>query len=185
MRNKKGFTLIELMIAIAILGILMALGAPAMMQYLRNAKIRALAVEMKESLEQTKLEAIRRNNTASVSIYGSSGNSSNQNMLITVDGNSISTRTGTKGEAGLKIYKSVTARGSDTYTELTSLKYESMSFSGNGRISGTPFDLLITGSNGYSECNDDNACFKVVVSAGGSIRMCNKNLLKSNHAQGC
>lgn len=184
MKNK-GFSLIELIVVISIFGIMIAIGTPSIIKYLSNSKIRSISTEIKESIEKAKLEAIKRNNTISIQLFGSNGNANKKNHIISLGNDEIYSTIAKSNESNIKLYKSVTVGLTTTNTELTTLNSASLSFSGNGRISGQTFDLLITGSGGSDSCDSDNACFKVQISSGGSIRMCNNNLQKSNHAQGC
>lgn len=56
-----GFTLIELMVAITIVGILLSVGLPAMRDMLLNQKLRTAASDMHLSLMFARSEAIKRN----------------------------------------------------------------------------------------------------------------------------
>lgn len=56
-----GFTLIELLVALTLAAILLALGAPAMSQYLQIAKVGASTQSLHAGLQAARTEAIRRN----------------------------------------------------------------------------------------------------------------------------
>lgn len=56
----RGFTLIELMVTIALFSILMALAAPPMMQWIRGSKVRAVADSLQNGLRTAQAEALRR-----------------------------------------------------------------------------------------------------------------------------
>jgi len=56
-----GFTLIELMVAVSVMGILMTIGMPAMRDVLLNQKIRTGATGMHLSMMLARSEAIKRN----------------------------------------------------------------------------------------------------------------------------
>lgn len=58
---QKGFTLVELMIAVSILGILVALALPGYRDMIQNSMIRAAAESIQTGLQQARIEAIRRN----------------------------------------------------------------------------------------------------------------------------
>lgn len=60
-RQQRGFTLIEVLVALTILGLLLAMGAPAVGDWLRNAQIRTAAESLQNGLQQAREEAVRRN----------------------------------------------------------------------------------------------------------------------------
>jgi type IV fimbrial biogenesis protein FimT len=59
-RAPKGFTLLELMVVLAIAGVLMAIGIPAMGDFIRNSRITAAANDVMAALHFTRSEAIKR-----------------------------------------------------------------------------------------------------------------------------
>ncbi len=65
-QKQSGFTLIELMVTVAIAGILLAVGMPSMREYILNGRITAVTNEMVGALMVARSEAIRQNTTACV-----------------------------------------------------------------------------------------------------------------------
>lgn len=59
-RPQAGFTLLELMVVLAIAGVLMAVGIPAMGDFIRNGRITAAANDVMGALHFTRSEAIKR-----------------------------------------------------------------------------------------------------------------------------
>lgn len=68
-----GASLIEVMIVVAIIGILASLSTPMISTYLQNAKLRSTADEIKEALELSRSEAIKRNDTIKFSALSGGG----------------------------------------------------------------------------------------------------------------
>jgi type IV fimbrial biogenesis protein FimT len=62
-RPVRGFTLIEMLIGITVLGILLTLAAPSFMVWMQNTQIRTAADAVLNGLQLARTEAIRRNKT--------------------------------------------------------------------------------------------------------------------------
>jgi type IV fimbrial biogenesis protein FimT len=61
--RKTGFSIVELMIAIAIMSLLIVMGLPSMTTYMQNSRIRAAAETFYTGLQGARAEAVRRNST--------------------------------------------------------------------------------------------------------------------------
>lgn len=70
--SPKGFTLIELMVAIAILGILVTLAAPSFNSFIDKYRVKRAADTVSAFLINTKSEAIKRN-TAVSAVFNTAG----------------------------------------------------------------------------------------------------------------
>ncbi len=57
----RGFTLIELMVAITVLGVLLMLGLPSFMEMIQNTQVRTAAEGILDGLQVARSEAVRRN----------------------------------------------------------------------------------------------------------------------------
>jgi type IV fimbrial biogenesis protein FimT len=56
-----GFNIIELLVSLAVLGLLLALGVPSFSEWIRNQKIRASAESILNGMQVARSEAVRRN----------------------------------------------------------------------------------------------------------------------------
>ncbi|MGY8814970.1 MAG: GspH/FimT family pseudopilin [Gammaproteobacteria bacterium] len=69
-RSQSGFTLIELMLAVTIVGILAAAALPGMNFALDNSKVRTVSTEIHTSLLLSRSEAIKRNSNITLNRTG-------------------------------------------------------------------------------------------------------------------
>src|SRR5882672_5111861 len=58
---RRGFTIVEVMISLVVIGVLLALGAPGFIEWLQNQQIRAAAEATLNGLQVARGEAVRRN----------------------------------------------------------------------------------------------------------------------------
>ncbi|MDY6970883.1 MAG: GspH/FimT family pseudopilin [Thermodesulfobacteriota bacterium] len=65
-KRLSGFSLVELMIAVAILGILVAVGVPAFIDWLPDYRLKRAANDLYSTLQQARLEAVRFNSSCVV-----------------------------------------------------------------------------------------------------------------------
>ena len=74
-KSLAGVTLIELMIAIAIVGILLVTGLPEAVNWIQNTKIRSYAETISNGLQLARAEAVRRNTSVRFQLVDSLTNS--------------------------------------------------------------------------------------------------------------
>jgi type IV fimbrial biogenesis protein FimT len=148
--NARGATLIEMMIVVAIIGILASLSTPMVSTYLQNAKLRASADELKEALELARSEAIKRNDTVKFTALNGGG------WTVEVYSNEVLTLLASKPSAA----------GSHT---LVSADNSVIRFDGSGRpdVGAT---LQVTPASGACSTL---TCLHIELNRYGKIKVCN------------
>lgn len=71
-KSNKGFTLIEMLIIVAVIGILAAISAPSFLAWLNRKKVEDSLVQVQGALKVAQREAIRKSTTCTVTLSTSS-----------------------------------------------------------------------------------------------------------------
>lgn len=154
--SQRGFTLVEVLVVLMILGLLSAAALPGMRRHLANADIRAVAEEMRSGIEQARSEAIRRNTTIRFDRNGSGWN-----VILPASGGVPDT-----------VLASRAAR--QTQVTLTT-DVDTISFSGSGWTSpfGQAMNINLQAPSA-GDCRPTGGinCLNVAVAAGGLVRSC-------------
>lgn len=180
--NTSGFSLIELMIAVAVLGILIAYAVPAFSVMIANRQVRTAAEALSAGLQQARLGAVQRNELVELILTNSTIDPSDPGqVLASTSGKSwlarIRQTPGTYSAADFIAGRSVAEGASSLVIEATS---SSFVFNGMGRLTGTPLALA---SINITHPSADRS-LRVTVTNSGSPRLCDPKLPSTN-LQGC
>jgi len=156
MKRSGGFTLVELLMVLAVVGILTAIALPAMRMHLANADIRGVAEEMRSGLELARTEAIRRNASVQFQRNGT--------------GWTVVVRGANNGPDLV-----VAQRASRQAQVNVSTDIDNISFNGSGWTSpfGQAMNMTLDAPT-VSACRPQGgiSCLNIVVAAGGLVRSC-------------
>ena len=188
-RIEGGFSMVELMIAVVIIGILFSVGAPSFMVWVQNAQIRTAAESISNGLQMARAEAVRLNTSVQFSFPG--GNITNAPPVWVVqcindlNGNGVEDA----GECYHFIQRHLSAEGATNV--LINATATSITFNGLGQAnnsSGNMLNIRIenpTGGDYQYQNSGPMRCLNVRVEAGGRIRMCNPSILDLTNPQSC
>jgi type IV fimbrial biogenesis protein FimT len=162
--DARGFSLVELMVAVLILSIILAKAVPSLMDYIRDDRIRSVAEEMRDGLHTARMEAIRRNTTV---LFQPSATG----WAVVLPG---------LAGAPDETLQSRTARSTEQALAATA-SAPTAAFNGSGRLAGGAFSVEV--SAGAGQCAVDGGparCLRLAVAPGGMIRMCDPALPAGN-----
>lgn len=156
--TNRGVTLIELIVGVAILALLFALGASSYSVWMQNTRVRTAAESIQNGLQIARNEAVRRNRYADFTLTSDSGWTVVVRDPTGGGDETIQTRPAQDGSG------STISTGAITAT-----------FNGMGRLDNAA-DLVIS-STGYAHTDvesdvADTKSLRVQISVGGQIRMC-------------
>lgn len=181
-----GFTLIELVIVVAISGVLLALGLPSFNTWTQNAKIRTAAGAIQNGLQLARGEAVRRNALIRFQLTSTVGNdcilsTTSTNWVVSFDNpagscsgpflNEAFPVSDTANNPAPRIIQvRTTAEGSSSVA--ANADQSTIIFNGLGRANTAATIDVNQGTNSCTACRT----LRVAVSTGGQIRMCDPNL---------
>jgi type IV fimbrial biogenesis protein FimT len=188
MPAQRGFSLIELLIGIALIGILLALAAPNFFQWIQSSQIRTQAESVQNGLQLARAEAVRRNANIrfhlTSSIDGACAvQASGTSWVITptkvgaadnIDPAGACDVPASDTVAPFIIQKRSGKEGSPN--AVSAAGQQMIEFNALGRaanLAGASVDIDITNpTGGVCALAGPMRCLRVVVSLGGQIRMC-------------
>jgi type IV fimbrial biogenesis protein FimT len=190
-----GFSLVELMIAIAVFSILIMLGAPSFTSWMQSSQIRTAAESIVDGMQLARAEAVRLNTTVRFSLTSSAGLvdwevcSAAATPCPTGTGNLIQQRFNTEGSVNARVgvYEENDGNNASSYSTVVAAGNElptHVAFNGMGRTvtDGSDDTVRIDVTN----AKDPNARRLIILVnyPGGQIRMCDP-ALPSSDPKGC
>jgi type IV fimbrial biogenesis protein FimT len=171
-RRAGGFTLVELMIALVVVAVVLALGLPGIMEWMQNSQIRTAAEGVQNGLQAARTEAVRRNSAVEFVLTSPTATGGTGWTIRNVNDAAV-IQSAPDGVGSRNVVLTPAPPGATTVT-----------FNGFGRIPSPPVVTNADGSAFLTSIDLDNAVLsasssrnlRIVISAGGEVRMCDPNV---------
>ena len=173
-RTQRGFNLIEVLVTLTVLGVLIALGAPSIAEWLQSQRIRAGAEAIANGMQVARAEAIKQNLPI---VFGLEPPTTGWTVCpatvapcdsTTPAGSFIQNRSGEEGSGNAKLVQTPGGVTLVTFSPLGAVLTNNLDAS----LPLTQVDVFYNDPALCSANGGTTRCLRVVVSAGGSIRMC-------------
>lgn len=194
-QKQAGVSLIELMIAIIIVSLLMALGAPSFSLWMQNTQTRSAAESILNGLQLARTEAVRRNANVRFSLADATGaiawTVSCVNVTTDCPANIQSRSAGEGGanpRAGVSaavLPSPIPANHFNTALAAGAGLPAGVTFDGIGRIPAANIGTDIARIDVTNAANADARRMVIIVGTGGQTRMCDPAIAFATNPQGC
>ena len=193
----RGFTLIELVVGIAVLSTVIAMTAPGLSLWIKNMSIRGTAEALLNGLQMTRTEALRRNTVVRFQLT----TTLDADCTLNVNGpHWVISRDVAQGLCGaapsettaprlIRSHDGAQTGGSQTLIDTGESQF---AFNGLGRLVSpvTNTSILVSGQGGQGDCAPNGKgerCLRIAIGMGGGIRMCDPALtsIKPTDPQAC
>lgn len=194
-RRSRGVTLVELVIGIAIVGMLLIMGLPSFGTWLQNSQIRTAAESIQNGLQLARAEAVRRNATVRFDLTDAGGAASWSVGCVSVTATCpypIQSKSGAEGTGNARVGIGTTTPPSP----VPATQYDAALAAGAGLAAGVSFNSMgrvpaanigtdITRIDITNAASSTARRLVLVVSSGGLIRLCDPALSLASNPQGC
>lgn len=186
--------MVELMIGLALVAILFAMGAPSFYHWIQNSQVRTSAEAIQNGLFLARAEAVRRNAAVRFQLTtditaGCALSTSGGSWVISQDDPTGACASAASDTVAPRIIQ-VRPAAEGSANAVVAAGQSAIVFNGLGRVTPVPagnIDIDITNPTGGACATSSTAgmrCLRVRVSTGGQIRMCDP-ILASTDPQGC
>jgi type IV fimbrial biogenesis protein FimT len=187
----RGFTILELMIGVALLGLLMMLAFPTFTTMMHNARLRAVAESILGGLQGARAEALKRNQTAEFLLmandpepadYAAFGANTTGpgwavRMLDTagVPIDFVEGRSGLEGSGQSDVAELYARISAANLPAGSAIRFDSLGRTNVGTVNAA-FDVQPADATTCRANGGDRRCLRVVVTPGGRVRMCDPSV---------
>ncbi len=192
--SQYGVTLIELLIGIAVLAVVLAVGMPMFGLWVQNSQVRTAAESIQNGLQIARTEAIRRNANVRFTLTSGDGLVQWNVGCVTVRNNcpgTIQERAAAEGGANARV-------GSDSYVQTDPAPDYSIALTAGAGLDGgnagvtfnamglvPNFGIDIARIDVLNSTSADARRLVITIGSGGGVRMCDPALSLANNPQGC
>jgi type IV fimbrial biogenesis protein FimT len=191
-RSQAGITLIEVLIAVAIVGLLLAFAAPSATVWIQNTQLRNSAESILNGIQRARLEALKRNTNVSFQLTDANSTAWRVCLydLATDDcqaaGTNIVSKPASEGSENARIGIENPLTDPTTVLNAGDGLPAAVTFDSFGRIySKAPTSIARVDVRNPTLSATDERRLEILIAKGGQIRMCDPKLAQATNPQGC
>lgn len=192
-----GFNLLELLIGLAVLGILAATGLPSLTAWIQNSQIRTAADGLMSGLQLARAEALRRNASVrfqltSTLTSGCALSTTGKNWVVSLADPSGACDADASDTTAPQIIQSKSSAEGTANAILTAGGGAVATFNGLGRLTGAGLTQVDISNTIGGSCQGTDGvgggpmrCLRVTISTGGNVRLCDPAVSSTSDPRFC
>ena len=191
MLKQRGITIIEVLVAIAIVGLLMALAAPSATNWIQNNQLRSAADSILNGIQIARIEALKRNTRVSFQLTDPASTAW-QVCLYDVAADDctadpvIQSKSASEGTPNARVGAESVFTDTDNVLAPGDGMPASVTFDSFGRVAPVaPVNIARVDVRNPTLSSADERRLEIIVSVGGQVSMCDPRLSKAINPQGC
>lgn len=170
--QQRGFTMIEMMVAVAILAVTVSAAVPGFTQFVANTQIRSATESVRNGIQLARAEAVKRN--------------AQVRFTLQTDTSWVIGCTTPVVDVCPAVIQSKTANESAAKSiALTMVGSKEITFTNLGTVTPAAGQLSVINVDHKTLSAADTRDLRVMVGAGGSVRMCDPNISVATDARKC
>jgi type IV fimbrial biogenesis protein FimT len=187
-----GMTLVELMVALAIVALVLAFAGPSAKTWIQNTQLRNAAEALLGGVQQARIEALKRNTTVAFELTDPNSTAyeicyfdqTAQDCSTTQT--AIATRAASEGSPNALIgtQSALTNPATDPLAAGTNVP-AIVAFDSFGRVASTANQNIARIDVRNPTAGSGERRLSIIISVGGQIRMCDPQLSQATNPQGC
>lgn len=175
-QSQRGVSLVEVMIALIVTGVLLGSGVPAYRSWIQNSQVRTAAESVQNGLQLARATATQNNTNVEFRV---AANNWQVNIL----------QTGAVDSVFYTAASAVQARSAVEGTKNATITTQTVNFDGHGRLNGNAtvtYAIRSTAGTCATTTNRNGIrCLNVQVAPGGKVRICDAMLNGTGNPQAC
>lgn len=189
-----GFSLIELMIGLVVLGILFMVGLPSLATWMQNTQIRTSADTMSSGLNYARAEALRRNTNVRFQLVdslnaGCALSATGRSWVVSLgDANGVCNEAISDTAGAMILQKKDAAEGAPN-AAIEGNGRSVVIFNGLGRVNTTNPPLqqadISNPNGGACQAAGPMRCLSIRIQTGGQIRLCDPAVVDNTDPRAC
>lgn len=172
----RGFTLVEMMVTVAVLVVLLTVGMPAFSEYMASSKVRNVAENFYSGIQKARAEAIRSNEPVQFHLTDNIPTNANLGTLVlATNGKNWAIRVPGRPVGSQLIESKLVAEGGAADVVVNAGGVTTLSFNGLGALTAPATTVAVSFTHPMNPaCSLGLAvrCVNVLISLGGQSRLC-------------